>query len=695
MKQRRIEILILLFACILIAAVATIGSITFGNLKVIEKQSEKIYQPNQTVINLKLLLAELRNSENCIRLYSLYNNEEYLQMYQTSLEQIDKCFDSLYFHQKNNPEARLLLDSTESLVEQKVLLLNKHLTLRNEGKVINELNRINIKLDRVNDRSPLATEDSIEENVQEKKRGLLSRLFKRKKARNDKEIDSVRVVINKASIEGVKSEVSKVRKNQTKIFSEMKEKELELINEDRIIWEKLVNILTILESRQTATLKAIATDNIKHTEKTHRLTLMFGISILLMLAFLVIFSVYYFYSERKHRSELNHAVTESRMMAKARETFLANMSHEMRTPLNAIIGFTEQLSSTELTGEQKKELEIINSASRHLLNLVNDVLDLSKIEAEKVTFEKIIFSPKDHITEAVEFFKQKIIDKNLYASLIIEDNIPESVIGDPLRLKQVLLNLLSNAVKFTNSGGIKILVSAENIDGDRSNISVAVEDTGIGIAENMIDKVFENFVQADSSIIRKYGGTGLGLSITKRIIELQGGDIKVQSALNIGTKITFRIPYKINLEPVKVAAAEEKYFPTIACGKKILIADDETFNRALLITILKRWDIQYDEAENGRQVLELVSKNDYDLILMDLRMPEISGIEATEKIRKMSDKVKSNVPIIALTAAVSDEKRKKCMDAGMNDLLTKPYKEAKLLRIIEQTISKTKANEKV
>jgi CheY-like chemotaxis protein len=233
------------------------------------------------------------------------------------------------------------------------------------------------------------------------------------------------------------------------------------------------------------------------------------------------------------------------------------------------------------------------------------------------------------------------------------------------------------------------------IEGGRANLSVAVQDTGIGIAENMVDKVFENFVQADSSIIRKYGGTGLGLSITKKIVELQGGDIKVESALNKGTKITFRIPYKINSEPVKEAAAEEKYLPTIAVGKKILIADDEAFNRALLITILKRWDIKYDEAENGRQVLELVKNNNYDLILMDLRMPEVSGIEATEQIRKMTDANKKATPIIALTAAVSDEKRKKCLDAGMNDLLTKPYKEAKLLRIIEQTISKTQANEKV
>lgn len=693
MIQRRIEILILFLTCILIAAIVTIGSLTFRNLKLIEKQSEKIYQPNQTVISLKLLLAELRNSENCIRLYSLYNNEEYLLQYQNSLEQIDKCFDSLYYYQKNNYEARILLDSTESLVEQKVLSLNKHLTLRNEGKVIDEINRINIKLDKV-ERAKVTT--VVAENTEtEKKRGLLSRLFKRKKGKTRSEADSVQVVINQSSIEGVRSEVFKVKRNQVKMISEMKSKELEIIEEDKAIWAKLVNILSLLESRQNERLKDIATENIKHTEKTHRLTLMFGISILLMLLFIALFSVYYFYSERKHREELNHAVNESRMLAKARETFLATMSHEMRTPLNAIIGFTEQLGATKLDEEQKKELEIIGSASKHLLSLVNDVLDLSKIEAEKVTFEKIEFNPKEQITEAVEFFKPKITDKNLTATLEIGQNLPASLLGDPLRLKQVLLNLLSNSVKFTNSGGVKIIVSADLIDGGRANLTVSVQDTGIGIAENMVHKVFENFVQADSSIIRKYGGTGLGLSITKKIVELQGGDIKVESTLNKGTTITFRIPYKINSEPVKEVVTEEKYIPSVAKGKKILIADDEAFNRALLITILKRWDIKYEEAENGKQVLELVKSNDYDLILMDLRMPEVSGIEATEHIRKMDAKIKKSVPIIALTAAVSDEKRKKCLDAGMNDLLTKPYKEAKLLKLIEQTILNTTANEKV
>jgi CheY-like chemotaxis protein len=365
--------------------------------------------------------------------------------------------------------------------------------------------------------------------------------------------------------------------------------------------------------------------------------------------------------------------------------------------LNAIIGFTEQLSATQLDEEQKRELEIINSASKHLLGLVNDVLDLSKIEAEKITFEKIAFDPKEQVTEAVEFFKPKIHDKDLTYTLEFEKDMPKSLIGDPLRLKQVILNLLSNSVKFTSTGGIRVLVSAQMPPHDVGVIfiNISVEDTGIGISQNMVDKVFDNFVQADSSINRKFGGTGLGLSITKKIIELQGGSIKVSSEVGKGTKISFRIPYRINKAAEVKKEAEEKYEPSIAIGKRVLIADDEAFNRALLITILKRWNIQYDEAENGKQVLEKLAKEDYDIILMDVRMPEISGIEASQQIRKLSDDVKRRVPIIALTAAVDEEKRRECLNAGMNNLLTKPYKEAKLLKIIEQTITNTPANEKI
>jgi signal transduction histidine kinase/CHASE3 domain sensor protein len=692
--SRRIEILILLFTGVLIASVLTIGSMLFKNLKVIEKQSEKIYQPNKTILNLKLLLAELRNSENCIKSYSLYNNEDDLLKYEASLEQMDRCFDSLYYYQKDHPETSALLDSTESLVEQKVLLMNKQLSLRNEDKVVNELNTIRLKLDKVVKVDTIRTTGS---ETPEKKRGFFSRLFGKKEQQHRINSDSIRIVLNKRSIEAVKTEVAKVKRKQSTMFAEMKNIELQLMEEDKVIWSKLMIIFNLLEAKQNEVLKTIAVDNIKETDRTHNLTWIFGGSILVLLVFVAVLSIYYFKNEKKHKKELNKALEEIKTHAKAREVFLANMSHEMRTPLNAIIGFSEQLQTSHLNEEQKKQIDIVNAAAKHLLNLVNDVLDLSKIESEKINFEKIPFNPKEQIEEAVKFLSPKITDKGLTTTLTFDKNIPESLIGDPLRLKQVILNLLGNSIKFTSMGGIKISVAATDntsITG-KMDLIVVIEDTGIGIAENMIDKIFDNFIQADSSIIRKYGGTGLGLSITKKIIELQYGEIKLESKLNKGTRVTFKIPYNFNPVGKKDNQPEEKYMPTIVKGKRVLIADDEPFNRVLLTTILKRWDIQYDEAENGNQVLELVRRNDYDIVLMDVRMPEVSGIDATKQIRQFEDKSKANVPIIALTAAVFEEKRRSCMEAGMNGMITKPFKEAELLKLIENILIKTRENEKV
>jgi signal transduction histidine kinase/CheY-like chemotaxis protein/CHASE3 domain sensor protein len=690
MKHLRIEILILLFTVILIISVVITGSETFNNLGKIEKQSEKIYKPNKTIFSLKLLLSELRNAENSMKSYSLFNNSEYLMNYLNSLEQIKTCFDRLHNYQKNNPEARALLDITENLVEQKIALLYRQLSLRDEEKVIDELKRINVKLKKVAQADTIVIKAP--ETVPEKKRSFFNRLFGHKPQKKAKEVikDSVRIVLNMGSVEDVKKEVKKVKKKQINLFAEMNGKEFALINEDKIIWQKLLSILTQLENRQNDLLKAIAGENINETNKTHRLTETFGILILMLLAFLLIFSLYYFYSGRKYRKELQASLNSAKLLAKARENFLATMSHEMRTPLNAISGFTEQLQSSEIKDSQKEQLNIISSASKHLLNLINDVLDLSKIEAEKIFFEKITFNPVIEIREALSFLQTRISDKKLKLYSDFSANIPPAFTGDPLRLKQVVLNLLSNSVKFTETGFIKIGVSTlQNLNGDDSQamLCITVEDSGIGVSPDMLEEIFENFTQADSSITRKYGGSGLGLSITKKIVEMQYGEIKIESKINEGSKVTVKIPYGVNSpSPELQKSCDQKYISELPKGKKILIADDEEFNRALLISILKRWDIGYEEAQNGKEVLEKLDKNNYDLILMDVRMPEMDGIDACRQIRKLKSRQKSGIPIIGITAGTSFEKKELCLKAGMNKLITKPYKEHELIKVIRSVL---------
>ncbi len=693
MKHGRIEILILFFTGILIISVAAIGSITFKNLRVIEKQSEKIYEPNRTIFTLKLLLSELRNAENSMRSYALYNSSGYLKDYERSLEEINTCFDSLYIYQKNNSDTRCLLDSTEELVEQKISLLHRQLALRNEHKVINEVNKINVKLNQVAKTDTFIIKAKKPEGT-EKRKGFFNKLFHRKEitSSSKEEKDSVVIVLNTGLVADVRSEVSKVKKNQAVMFAEIKEKELALLQEDKLIWLNLLNILTLLEGQQNDLLKSIAIGNIRQTDKTHNLTETFGALILILLCFLIVFSVYYFYFGKKYRAKLYLALNEANLLAKARETFLNTMSHEIRTPLNAITGFTEQLQNSSLNKEQKKHLDVVSSASKHLLNIINDVLDLSKIEAGKVHFEKIVFDPVEEIKEAFDLLKLNASEKDLETGLNFSPDVPKKLTGDPLRLKQVVLNLLSNSIKFTSKGFVKaqVFVEKSELNPDKQiDLCLTIEDSGIGISAEMLEEIFKDFTQGNTNTTRKYGGSGLGLSITKKMVELQCGEIKIESTINKGSKILVRIPYGLG-PPSEMTEidCDEHYIPQIPKGKKVLIADDETFNRALLIVILKRWDIAYEEAQTGTQVLDKISKHDFDIILMDVRMPEMSGIEASRKIRQLKNKEKANIPIIGITAGTSNEKKELCLEAGMNEVITKPYKENELLKVIERNLKR-------
>lgn len=680
--SKRAEITILLITVILIIAVLSVGSITFKNLKVIEKQSEKIMHPNRTLFNLKLLLAELRSAENCIRSYSLYHKQAYIEEYVRTTKAVNACMDSLFLYQKNDPEASHLLALTRHLVNRKLGLINQQLLLRNDERIIEEVNRINKKLNSLNSSDSLLTVTPGAPSS--KKQNVFQRWFGKKEKQESKKVQMLNApaVVMPATVEEIRREVNTVKRNQRNRLKERNDQELRLIAEENSVWTKLLDILSRLEDQQNLKLQAIANDNLSETEDTHRLTAVFGLLILTLLCFLTVFTGFYFYTSRKQRDTLNIALNESKMLARAKESFLATMSHEMRTPLNAITGFTEQLETTRLDSEQKKQLDIVYAASKHLLNLINDVLDLTKIQSDNLKFEKIDFNTREVLSESFNFLKSRAEEKGLDVSLKVSSAVPDFVSGDPLRLRQVLINLFGNAIKFTSEGSVTITVDSENMGEKKlSYLKVSVKDTGIGIASDMKDKIFDTFTQADTSITRKFGGSGLGLSITKSIVELQGGKINVESEENKGTQISFIIPYEISSSPQPLSAQNEEQLNTLCLkGKKLLIADDETFNRLLLTTILKRFDVSWDEAENGNEVLDRVQNNSYDLILMDVRMPEMSGIDATIKIRELPNLQKSNVPVIALTAAALEEKREKCLNAGMNDVITKPFREKELLK---------------
>jgi len=373
---------------------------------------------------------------------------------------------------------------------------------------------------------------------------------------------------------------------------------------------------------------------------------------------------------------------------KAKQQFLSNMSHEIRTPMNAIIGFTKVLLKTELSAKQKEYLDAIKLSGDALIVLINDILDLAKVDAGKMTFEQTPFKMAASLSAMIHLFETKIQEKNLKLVKQYDTNIPEVLVGDPVRLHQIILNLVSNAVKFTAKGKITISVSLLSEDETKATIQFSVTDTGIGIPTDKIGKIFENFQQASSGTSRLYGGTGLGLAIVKQLVESQGGNIYVNSVINEGSTFTFELSF------LKTTEHAESESDSIAMDSelqniKVLVVEDIVLNQLLMKTLLDDFGFQRDVAENGKIAIEKLRLDTYDVILMDLQMPEMNGFEATEYIRNI---LKLEIPIIALTADVTTVDLAKCKAVGMNDYIAKPVDERLLYSKIIGSVKKPAIN---
>jgi signal transduction histidine kinase/DNA-binding NarL/FixJ family response regulator len=373
---------------------------------------------------------------------------------------------------------------------------------------------------------------------------------------------------------------------------------------------------------------------------------------------------------------------------KAKQQFLSNMSHEIRTPMNSIIGFTKAVMKTDLTWKQKEYLSAIKTSGDSLIVLINDILDLAKVDSGKMTFEQKPFKLEASITTMLHLFEAKAQEKNIVLSREYDGSIPKVLLGDQVRLHQIMLNLVSNALKFTTTGTITVGVSLLKDNKDRATIEFSITDTGIGIPEDKMETIFENFQQASSETSRLFGGTGLGLAISKQLVEQQGGSIRVKSEMGKGSTFSFILDFKKTIAAAELDAILTELDTNIK-NIKVLVVEDMALNQLLMKTILDDFGFDRDIADNGRIAIEKLKAKSFDVILMDLQMPEMNGFEATEYIRNT---LHSKIPIIALTADVTTVDFEKCKAAGMDDYLAKPIDERLLYSKIVGLVMKPLIN---
>ena len=392
---------------------------------------------------------------------------------------------------------------------------------------------------------------------------------------------------------------------------------------------------------------------------------------------------------RQRTEDLEKAMRTALAASQAKSEFLANMSHELRTPMNGLLGMLEVVLDSPLNTEQRDELEIAQRSAYALLALLNDILDLSKIEAGKMMIENIPYDVRTVLEDCVKSFQARAAQKKIALHFEIDPHAPSKVIGDPLRVRQIAANLLSNALKFTERGWVCLRLAGVEGGLAPAEMNIAVSDTGAGIEADKLTAIFEKFTQADGSITRKYGGTGLGLAITKRLVEMQGGRVQVESKVGNGSTFTITLPWEPVAEPAVPSSAPraaQALENAVSSQVRVLLVEDNLINQKVVLAILRKKGYQIDVANDGREALAKLeaSRDGYDIVLMDVQMPVLDGLETTRIIRK--DSRWNRLPIVSMTAHAMNGDRERCLQAGMNAYVSKPVQPSHLVSIIEKLL---------
>lgn len=699
---------------LILVSLTLVGYISFHGLSMLMDAMRSALQPDEREEKFENILDMTLEAENNIRMFTITQDPQFLQPYRNSVENLQSYIDNLYIESMTDSFLTRSLDSIYDLVRDKIYYQEELIRLKQKdlypdlfSEVLTEIDSIESRINKpdtirivqrhnLTDQEPEADETESEEET--KKRSffsIFSRIFGAKKE-DQKEIpapekqaetfaepDTLTEIFDKSvEISGpIEQRIRQIKQREKFLQQQITASELNLTRKDDALTLKLASILDQVGLYLDRRSMEKADTAKKFLTNTTRYITITGTVASMLLLFLIFIVMKDFQLIIKTKKQLELAKNKAEKLASIKEEFLANMSHEIRTPLNAIIGFTRHIEKANLPGHEQKYLDIINHSSAHLLNIINEILDFSKLEAGKMALEKVSVETGELIRQVAISFEQEALEKNLEIRLSIDRKLDHLYIfADPHRLRQILINLISNAIKFTPQGFIEIKAALT----EKDYLILEVSDTGIGINQESIAQIFEKFNQADKSTSRKYGGTGLGLSIVKKLVDLHNGTLKVNSAPGKGSSFVIEMPVKIKEKSEEDGRKSEK--DTIDFKQaKILVADDDPYNLMLLEKMLKDQNAKVFSVSSGKAVLDLIDNTAFDLILLDIQMPEMDGYEVAHKIRIGK---KYSAPVYALTAHVNEKVTMRSKEAGIDKVFAKPVDEKILIKELAAGILK-------
>lgn len=665
--------------------------------------------PGQKITVLNRLLASIYAEDSDFRMYVLTSNDYYLKTYNNNHQKVIAAIKSLQKLAYSNQSQLNSIKKIQKLLKNKREIESEILQMRQSNnsnifydKAMQQISRAGSETQRYHEVYKQKTVTQVRRDTVIYKKVSNESLAARIKRffLGAEKIDTITTdtlvefsydtipnvtYISDSIIQKLVLILNNIRNDQQNQLRLIDEKEKELLNRNRAILYQVQLIVKSIEKQEQA--EAVSKELFVQEVLTKNLLKIFLLGTFTFIVLVILLAI--IMRDISLNNTLNTHLIEAKQYAenllRLKEQFLANMSHEIRSPLSAIVGVSRQLSKTELNGKQKEYVDVLINSSDHLMAVINDILDYSKLAAGKLRLESREFSPRKVVNDAVKLFEVKAGEKGLQIHSNIDQALPERVIGDDFRLRQVLINLLSNAIKFTEQGSIIVSGTVLRKTDDSVKIQFTVADTGIGISHEMQSQVFEEFTQADSGVSRRFGGTGLGLSIVKKLVELQGGEISLTSEPNEGTIIRVVIPYNTKL--IQTADSEVENHYRIKPGTTILIIDDDELNRLIISEIAKNIGLQVDAIGNATQVVDQLNAKRYDAVITDIQMPEVSGYEVVQLIENAG----YTIPVFAITANDMIDTPEHFSSLGFSGYLIKPFTENDLLQLLGPVIGvKTK-----